>query len=54
MHLQDTDSKDDLVTKRMKCGKTGINKGISKSLSTGVKGKCELKAEQLHYSPTSS
>lgn len=54
MHLQDTASKNDLVKKGMKCGKTGINKGISQSLSTRVKGNCELKAEQLHYSPTSS
>lgn len=54
MHFQDTPSKNCLVTNRTKCGKTGKIKGPSKSLSTGVEGKCELKAKQLHYSPTSS
>lgn len=52
MHFQDTPRK--TVCYKYKGGKTGKIKGISKSLSTRVKGKCELKAEQLHYSPTSS
>lgn len=56
MHLQDTASKKDLATKKKKkkkkCGRAGAKKGVSKSLSTRVKGEHGLKAQQLPYSPT--
>jgi len=47
MHLQDIASKNAVFIKRKMCGKAGVNKGKSKSLSTRAKGRYGLEAYSL-------